>query len=234
MPYRKNQLTHGSKPTDEIDNLTGRTEGDTVWNSLRNKVERWNGNVSLAQDMIALKPTSNYTQGYYMAMSTTADKVILTDGARNYDPVGVLIDSTDADVWGRVAIGGIYSVRNDGSATAGKGEHGALDTSPDGTVFDSNGSSDTACILLEDDGSESITAFADAGGGRVTVTSASHSAYEGRYIEITGTTNYNGHFKCWNVTTNTFEIDNTWVSDDATGTINYDYHQALIIPSEKQ
>lgn len=64
----------------------------------------------------------------------------------------------------------------------------------------------------------SITAFADGGGGQVVVTSASHNIAENTPVTITGTTNYNGTFTATNVTTNTFEITDTWVSDDATGT----------------
>ncbi len=67
---------------------------------------------------------------------------------------------------------------------------------------------------------KTITAFADAGGGQVTVTSANHNIPSGNFVDITGTTSYNGNFKITNVTTNTFEITDTFVSDDATGTIN--------------
>jgi hypothetical protein len=63
-----------------------------------------------------------------------------------------------------------------------------------------------------------ITAFADAGGGQVTVTSAAHGLTENETITIAGTTNYNGNFTATNVTTNTFEITDGWVADDATGT----------------
>ena len=66
-----------------------------------------------------------------------------------------------------------------------------------------------------------ITAFADAGGGQVTVTSASHGLSDGYSVTITGTTNYNGTFTIANSDTNTFEITDTWVSDDATGTWTY-------------
>jgi len=64
----------------------------------------------------------------------------------------------------------------------------------------------------------SINAFADAGGGKVTVTSSStHGLGNGAHVTITGTTNYNGDFIVSNVTTNTFDIVDTWVSDDASG-----------------
>ena len=64
----------------------------------------------------------------------------------------------------------------------------------------------------------SITEFADAGGGQVTVTSNNHYLANGNSITVSGTTNYNGDYSITNVTTNTFEITETWVSDDGTGT----------------
>lgn len=67
---------------------------------------------------------------------------------------------------------------------------------------------------------KTITAFADAGGGQVTVTSVNHNIPTGNSVDITGTTSYNGNFQITNVTTNTFEITDTFVADDATGTIN--------------
>lgn len=72
--------------------------------------------------------------------------------------------------------------------------------------------------------SGSITAYADAGGGQVTVTSASHGLENNEYITITGTTNYNDVYQVTNVTTNTFEITETFAGDDATGTFNHGSH----------
>jgi hypothetical protein len=83
----------------------------------------------------------------------------------------------------------------------------------------------------------SITAFTDAGGGQVTVTSALHRLSNGETVVITGTTNYNGTFVVANVDTNTYEITDTWVADDATGTwtkngfirdLPYDLEQAAV------
>jgi hypothetical protein len=73
-----------------------------------------------------------------------------------------------------------------------------------------------------------ITAFADAGGGEVQVTSAGHSISDGDYISITGTTNYNGLFQITYVDANNFKITVTWVSDDATGTWHHGAH--LVVP----
>lgn len=67
---------------------------------------------------------------------------------------------------------------------------------------------------------KTIISFADAGGGQVTVTSSNHGIPNGNSVDITGTTNYNGNFEISNATTNTFEITDTFVIDDATGTIN--------------
>ena len=64
----------------------------------------------------------------------------------------------------------------------------------------------------------SITAFADADGGQVTVTSASHGLANGNIVTITGTTSYNGTFTIANVSTNDYEITDTFVADDGTGT----------------
>jgi len=59
-----------------------------------------------------------------------------------------------------------------------------------------------------------ITAFADAGGGEVTVTSAAHGRSNGERVEISGTTNYNGTFTIEDVTTDTFNIVDTWVATE--------------------
>jgi hypothetical protein len=81
----------------------------------------------------------------------------------------------------------------------------------------SNGT-EARLVYLDSTLSGSITAFADAGGGLVTVTSANHGLNNGDCVTISGTTNYNGEFTISNVTTNTFDITDTWVSNDATGT----------------
>ena len=73
-------------------------------------------------------------------------------------------------------------------------------------------------VYLDSTLTGSITSFADAGGGKVTVTSASHNLNNNDSVTITGTTNYNGVYTIANVSTNTFEITTTWVSNDATGT----------------
>jgi hypothetical protein len=68
--------------------------------------------------------------------------------------------------------------------------------------------------------SGNITAFADAGGGQVTVTtSAAHGYANGHVMRITGTTNYNGSYIISNVTATTFRITAAFVSTQ-TGTWN--------------
>jgi len=62
-----------------------------------------------------------------------------------------------------------------------------------------------------------ITVFADAGSGKVTVTSAGHGLSNGDIVSITGTTSYNGTFTISGVTTDTFAITDTFVANDATG-----------------
>ncbi len=66
-----------------------------------------------------------------------------------------------------------------------------------------------------------ITAFADGGSGQVTVTDATHGLSENDRVTISGTTNYNGTFKVTNVTTNTFEITDTWVATDTGSWVSY-------------
>lgn len=65
--------------------------------------------------------------------------------------------------------------------------------------------------------SGSITAFA-ANGTRTTVSSAAHGRQNGEKIVISGTTSYNGIFHVEAATTNTYDINATFVADDATGT----------------
>lgn len=62
-----------------------------------------------------------------------------------------------------------------------------------------------------------ITAFSDAGGGQVTVTSNQHGLNDGDLVTITNTTNYNGSFTISVVTGNNFQITATFLGDDATG-----------------
>ena len=71
-----------------------------------------------------------------------------------------------------------------------------------------------------------ITVYADGGGGQVTVTSASHGLSNGDIITIRGSTNYNGVFAVAGVTTDTFKITDTWVSDD--GASDWDQGASLI------
>ena len=71
--------------------------------------------------------------------------------------------------------------------------------------------------------SVNILSFADATGGQVLVTTTLiHLITEGETVTITGTTNYNGTFTATNVTDTTFEITDTWVSDDGTGALARD------------
>jgi surface protein len=66
----------------------------------------------------------------------------------------------------------------------------------------------------------SITAFADPGGGQVTVTTdAAHGYANNHVMRITGTTNYDGSYVISSVTATTFEITATFVATE-TGTWN--------------
>jgi len=68
----------------------------------------------------------------------------------------------------------------------------------------------------------SITVFEDATGGQVKVTAAAHGMSTGDSVVITLTTSYNGTFTIANAETDTFEITDTWVADDGTGTWTHD------------
>ena len=64
-----------------------------------------------------------------------------------------------------------------------------------------------------------ITAFADAGSGFVTVTSADHGFVDGNQIEIILTTNYDGVYIISNTNLSSFDIETEWLGDDATGVL---------------
>ncbi len=109
----------------------------------------------------------------------------------------------------------------------------AADNFGTGAGNDPNGFpyADSMAILIDGDwfvfrmqNSGSITAFADAGGGKTTVTtSAAHKLSNGRKVRINGTTNYNGTHKIESVTSTTFVIvkafviteTGTWVTGDS-------------------
>lgn len=69
--------------------------------------------------------------------------------------------------------------------------------------------------------SGAITAYADAGGGKVTVTSALHGMSNGEVTTIAGSVNYNGVYVVSNVAANTFEVTAAWAGNDAVGSF---YH----------
>jgi len=70
---------------------------------------------------------------------------------------------------------------------------------------------------LDDTANAAITAFANAGGGQVTVTAAGHGLSTNDAVTIQGTTSYNGTFTATNIVGNDFEITDGWVANDATG-----------------
>lgn len=88
----------------------------------------------------------------------------------------------------------------------------------------SSGSSETAPAVITVAGAPApivpitfpITAFADAGGGNLTVTSANTLA-PGDIIVISGTTNYNGSFTIVSATATSFTIAAPFVANDAAG-----------------
>lgn len=71
-----------------------------------------------------------------------------------------------------------------------------------------------------------ITAFSNYGStvyGTVRATSATHGLVTGMYVDITGSTNYNGEHYVTRIDANTFYFTDTWVSNDGscTGTKEY-------------
>lgn len=84
-----------------------------------------------------------------------------------------------------------------------------------GSMYWKRNGTETIISLKGSDGD--ITSFSDAGGGNVVVTSTSHGISNGEVVDISECINYNGRFIASNVTSNTFEIIATFVSDDAIG-----------------
>jgi len=75
--------------------------------------------------------------------------------------------------------------------------------------------------FLATDKTGSITVFSDNGSGGTTVKSLSHGLTIEQVAEITGTTSYNGvQQDIFSVTDSTFDINVTFVADDATGSFN--------------
>ena len=62
-----------------------------------------------------------------------------------------------------------------------------------------------------------ISAQANGGSGLVRHTDAGHTLKVGEIVEISGTTSYNGVFPVINVAKDTFDLEQTWVVNDASG-----------------
>ena len=87
------------------------------------------------------------------------------------------------------------------------------------TVIDTQGVGDSNYKDLDlGEATGSITVFASNGTGGTTVTSTAHGEPNEKLVEITGTTSYNGKHEIFAQTANTYDIDVTFVADDATGT----------------
>lgn len=69
------------------------------------------------------------------------------------------------------------------------------------------------------DAATEITAFANAGSGKVQVTSAGHNRITGNMALISGSDNYNGGFKITRLNDNAFTIIHSWDGDDAAGEV---------------
>jgi len=75
-----------------------------------------------------------------------------------------------------------------------------------------------------------ITAQATGGTGYVTITSANHGLENGDVVTIAGTTSYNGSFTVSSAAQNTFKIADTYVADEATGTITTAINEYYVSP----
>ena len=62
-----------------------------------------------------------------------------------------------------------------------------------------------------------ITAYADAGGGEVTVSCAAHGLSAGNGVKIRGSTNYNGAYSVVSTNADDFNVTVAWAGDDAAG-----------------
>lgn len=72
--------------------------------------------------------------------------------------------------------------------------------------------------------STDITAFADYSGtatGTVSCTSSGHGLSSGEQATIDGTTSYDGDYEVTVIDSDTFYFTDTWVADDATGTVSW-------------
>lgn len=67
-----------------------------------------------------------------------------------------------------------------------------------------------------------ITAFADAGGGQLTITTTTTDLTNGDEIRVTATVNYDGKYTIANVTGTTLEITKAFVSDEAVGYVTWE------------
>lgn len=77
--------------------------------------------------------------------------------------------------------------------------------------------------------SGSFSAFADYGStvtGTVKATFTAHGQSTNDYVTISGTTNYNGTFKITKIDDNNFYFTDTWVANDATGTLTKSWVKA--------
>ncbi len=112
----------------------------------------------------------------------------------------------------------------------------------DGTVYLRNGDDvykfDESAYRDNSETGKTITAYASNGSGGTTVTSTAHGRANDDYVDITGTTNYNGTFQISAVTANTFDIATAFVANDATGTYSagkeFEFHMAMAFVDAKK
>lgn len=134
------------------------------------------------------------------------------EGMFTYDATLDLITYRDADSWETIA-----PIKYAEAHIAAGGAL-TIDTAAEWHAITGATGDIASGISFNAGSTAAITAYADATGGQVTVTSNGHGLSNGDIVTIAGSTNYNGVFEVANVAVNTFEITDTWVADDGAGT----------------
>ena len=113
---------------------------------------------------------------------------------------------------GSLAVGTTYYFA--GFFQAGGGYYGSAvsSASEEISITPTSGNQSIKMEWWQDGGD--VSAYADAGGGQVTVSATAHGRSNGDTVYIRGTTNYDGSYAISNVATDTFEISATWAGDD--------------------
>ena len=124
----------------------------------------------------------------------------------------IAYNASTAITWSSTNSSSCASTGGGGSGTTGSFNTGALTNSMTYVVTCGSASNSITITVAP----SVITAFADAGGGNVTVTTANNLS-SGTTISISGTTNYNGTYAISNANSTSFTIVKAFSANDATG-----------------